>query len=237
VIYNSNPAAGTLHTPSEGFECCEVRQFGDQVQFAGTARKLTSATVTMVVWSLHSAYPTFGDSTGFDQRLTLNLFDVGPNEGSGNPTLGSSIATVPAVFHLPWQPENDPNCTDPTAFQSVPGPVDTHCVHGLVHQVTFDLSSLHITAPSQLVWGIAYNTSTYGRAPIGVTGPYDSLNVGAFGNGASVGTDVQPGVAWLSGGTYPYCDGGAGGTWTMRPDEGCNQWAGYTPEISFSATA
>jgi hypothetical protein len=235
-IYDSNPAAGTLHTPSEGFECCEVKEFGDQVQFAGTARKLQSATVTMVVWSRKADYPAFGDSTGFNQGLTLNLYHVGANDGSGHPTLGTPIATVPAVFHLPWQPDNDPNCSDPTAFQSIPGALDTNCVHGLVHQVTFDLSGENVTAPSQLVWGIAFDTSTYGDSPIGTHGPYDSLNVGTFGNGASVGTDVEPGVAWMSAGTYPYCDSGAGGTWTLRPDEGCNQWAGHTPEISFSAT-
>jgi hypothetical protein len=235
-IYDSNPAAGTLHTPSEGFECCEVKEFGNAVHFAGTARKLTSATVTMVVWSTHADYPTFGDSTGFDQALTLNLYDVGPNDGSGHPTLGTPIASVPAVFHLPWQPTNDANCSDPTAFQAVFGPFDTNCKHGLNHAVTFNLSGYNIHAPEKLVWGVAYNTSTYGDAPIGVHGPYDSLNVGAFGSGASVGSEVEPGVAWLSGGDYPYCDGGAAGMWTMRPDEGCGHWAGYNPEISFSAT-
>jgi hypothetical protein len=233
VVFDSGPPAGWGHIPSEGFECCQVKEFGDEVQFAGSARRLTSATVTMVNWARHADYPTSPDNDGFMQGLKLNLYKVGPVV-AGHPTLGALIRSVPTAVKILWQPDNDPNCPgDATEFYTT-GQLGTTCYHGIIQKVTFNLPKIPV--PNQIVWSIYFDTETYGNNPIGVHGPYDSLNVGAYGNGPSVGSDPEPGVAWLSGGTYPYCDGGAGGTWTFRPDEGCNQWAGYTPVISFSAT-
>ena len=240
VVYNSNLSPLPGNVSSQGYECCQVNEFGDQIQLAGSARILQKATVTMSNWALHSgANLAFGDATGWDQLLTLKLYAVGPNDLAGNPTLGATLATISQSFHIPWRPAADPvNCpSNPSKFQSTPGAADTNCFNGLATQVTFDLSAFNLTAPTNLVWGVSYNTSTNGYTPIGVPGPYDSLNVGAEGFGATVGTDVNQGVAWLAGGNYPYCDGGAGGH-TFRPDVGCavgSDWTGYTPEINITA--
>ena len=53
--------------------------------------------------------------------------------------------------------------------------------------------------PDSFAYGIAYNTNTWGYAPIGQPGPYESLNVGVIGDGStlastqpSIGTDPNP---------------------------------------------
>ena len=238
VIYNSNPSPLPGNVVSQGFQCCEVDEVGDQIAFApGTPRNLQSATVTMSDWAIRSDYPGVGDATGWDHPLTLSVYAVGPNDLAGNPTKGSTLATTTQVVHIPWRPEADPiNCPiNPTKFQSTPGAPDTNCFNGLAFQVTFDLSVFNLTAPSQVVWGLAHNTQTRGYNPIGTPGPYNSLNVGVDGT-ASVGTQVNPAAAWISGGTYPYCDASLG-TGVLRPDVNCgaNNWAGYAPQIRFTA--
>jgi len=242
TIYNSNPSPVPGNVISQGFQCCQVSEFGDEIKFAGTARVLQSATVTMSNWAIHStpANLAVGNATGWDQPLTLNIYAVGPTTIAGEPTLGSLLGTVTQTFHIPWRPEPDAiNCPgNPTKFQSTPGAPDTNCFNGLANQVTFNLGSLGLTAPDRIVWGVAFNTQSYGAAPIGVDGPYNSLNVGAEGSGASVGSDVDPAVAWGAStwGSF-YCDGGAGGS-TFRADMGCavgSDWTGLTPEISFTA--
>jgi hypothetical protein len=44
-----------------------------------------------------------------------------------------------------------------------------------------------------------------------------------------------PEDAYLNGGSYPYCDHGAGGTGTFRLDAGC--WGGYQPSFEVKAQA
>jgi hypothetical protein len=220
AIYDSNPSPLPPNVASQGFECCQTAEFGDEITFAGTARTLKSATVTMSSWAVHSHYSTFpGNTTGWNQPLTLKVY--ADNGG----TVGALLLSKTIVFHVPWRPEPDQvNC--PTKdnpgydykYQAVPGAPDTNCYNGKAFQVSFDLKPLGITVPDSVIWGVSYNTQTVGAHPIGVPGPYNSLNVGAQGNGASIGTDVNLDIAFKNG----------------VADTG---WTGYTPEISFTATA
>ncbi len=248
TIYDSNPSPLPGNVSSQGFECCQVAEFGDQVAFAAaTPRHLQQATVTMSSWATKASWPTIGDAVGFDHPLTLNIYSVGPIV-AGNPTLGTLLGSFPKLVHVPYRKAADPiNCATTPAHPERNGTQWTAdggvtCFNGQAFQVTFDLSGLGVAVPDQIVWGVAYNTSEFGVTPLRPSapagGPYDSLNVGAEGAGASVGTDVNGDVAWLSGGNYPYCDGGAGNTGALRPDVGCAPgagWTGYTPEISFTA--
>jgi hypothetical protein len=242
-IYDSNLTPLPGNVSSQGFQCCQTAEFGDAVTFAGTARKLKSATVTMSDWAKYStpanhSFPS-ADQHGFDQLLTLNLYAVGADDAHGHATAGALLASVPQVFHIPWRPEDDPaHCPTPGAygikFQSKPGPNDTNCFNGLATKVTFDLSGYNIVAPNSIVWGVAYNTQTWGTNPIGVDGPYNSLNVGADGNAPSLGSEVNSGAAFINSQTAGYyCDSDGVGTFRAS-SSGC--WAGQTPEISFSAT-
>ena len=54
----------------------------------------------------------------------------------------------------------------------------------------------------KLSYEVSYNTNTHGPLPLGVTGPYDSLNVGlhdASTTSPSIGTDQFPGFLLESG--------------------------------------
>jgi hypothetical protein len=253
-IYDSNPSPLPGGVPSWGFQCCQTSELGDEVTFAGSARKLTSATVTLANWAIESKYSTDGynDPTGWNQLLTLNIYAVGPDDAHGNPTAGALLGSQPQVFHIPWRPAPDSgNCPTKDApgydykWQSTPGAQDTNCFNSQADQVTFDLSGLNISAPGTVVWGVAFDTQTYGSPVPTGEGPYNSLNVGATGVAPTVGADADPGVPWLRSKGYGYCDGDPGHPaypYIFRPNVGCASnpiWHSpdiTTPDISFSAT-
>ena len=55
-----------------------------------------------------------------------------------------------------------------------------------------------ITLPDTLIWGIAYNTEPSGYDPMGETGPFNFLNVGLSAVAPTIGTDVNPDMAFIS---------------------------------------
>ena len=93
----------------------------------------------------------------------------------------------------------------------------------------------NVTLPNDVIVGIAYNTQHYGSAPLGVPGPYNSLNVGIpTGQTASVGSDDNPNnVYWNTSYGPFYSDGGLGGTGTFRED---TNWA-PNGTVAFKITA
>jgi len=54
VIYNSIPAPLPGNLPSLGYQATQTTEFGDRIQFAGTARHLTTVTVTLSDWAKYS---------------------------------------------------------------------------------------------------------------------------------------------------------------------------------------
>jgi len=97
----------------------------------------------------------------------------------------------------------------------------------LAHTVTFDLSSMAITLPNAVVFGVSYNTTHYGPNPIGEGAacytssggcPYDSLNV-ALGPAPAVGSKPFADTAYLNNAfAFNYCDSGAAGINQFRLD-------------------
>jgi len=220
VIYNSIPSPLPTNVTSLGYECCEVNEFGNEVGFSGTARQLTDVTVTMSNWAYQSVYPGFGTATGFTVPLTLNLY----NAGAGG-AVGSLIATDTINAFIQWRPEPD-GCSGvgSTTFTGSGG-----CFNGLAENVTFDFTG--VTVPDQVIYGLAFNTYSYGAAPTGVQGPYDSLNFGLTTTSPSVGTNVVPGTLDINAaGPYPVTSATPG---TFGPD---TNWAPYSPAIEFDAT-
>jgi len=146
------------------------------------------------------------------------------------PELGTLIGSVTKNVDVPWRPEADPTCPGGTAWRSSA----TQCYNGFAFNVTFDLSSIG-TVPNEIIYGIAYNTNTGGASPIGLPGPYESLNVGLNSASPSTGTDVETGVAfWNTMTAGNYADLGVGGVGTFRRD---GNWAPYTPAVSLTASA
>jgi hypothetical protein len=130
----------------------------------------------------------------------------------------------------------------------------------LATNITFSLTSLHVTLPKNIVFGIAYNTSDYGYSPYGTstvcytstTGcPYDALNIALSDDptNLNVGSDPYAGGMYQNSVTASeYCDDGAAGTGTFRFDSpdttSCwdepNPYGGtqgyYIPAIQFKTT-
>lgn len=218
IVYDAIPATLAPSYSSQPFQAQQTFEFGDYIVLAGPERVVDTVTFTMVTWAYQSNWPGVGDLAGWDHPITLNIYNVIP--GSTN-TLGSLITTRTQMFHIPWRPEPDTlNCTGNRWFASS----DSSCNNGYAFNITFNLSSLNVTLPNAVVVGIAYDTMSYGLHPIGVTGPYDSLNVSAEGS-ASVGSDGNTDrVFWNTVTANWYTDKGASGVGTFRED---TNWTPY----------
>jgi len=183
VAFDSTPSPMPPNMPSYGFEANSLASLGDKVQLAGTARRLRGVTVAMSSWACESGgwngTCTTTPNATFEHPITIRLFDA-----SGTP-----LATKTQNFKMPYRPSSDPACG--TAWKASNGT----CYNGYAFTLDFDLSGLEVTLPDTVIYEVAYNTQHYGAAPMGVTGPYDSLNVGAYKttSAPSVGSDVDAG--------------------------------------------
>jgi hypothetical protein len=224
TVYNNIPSPLPPNYASLGFQATSTAEFGDNVFLAGTDRRAATATVGMSSWSLHSDYPTM-PAAGYSHPITLNIYAV--DHSGPNPALGALLGTITKSFIIPWRPEASTGCG--TAWRAS----DNLCYNGYAFTITFDLRSLGLTLPNEIIFGVAYNTETHGYAPIGVAGPYNSLNVGLGEVPATVGADADPdAVFWNTSYAGFYTDGGAGGVGTFRRD---TAWAPYSPTFQLTA--
>ena len=229
IIYNSvlTPLPGNL--PSQPFEAQAVNEFGNAVNFSsGNSHDLTKVVVTMSSWGcasgswyLHTC-STPEDAT-FAQPITLNIYS--PSTDGVNP--GAKIATVTKTFDIKYRPSASPECVGTNAGKWYDEDSKT-CFNGLAQNITFNTKDVKVG--SSAIFGVAYNTTHYGYAPIGQSAAcfstpqgcgYDSLNVALTEDptDVSVGTSVMPGKLWLAstaGSTY--ADNGAAGLGAFRID-------------------
>jgi hypothetical protein len=163
VIFNSIPA-GTLaaNYTSQPYQAQQVSEFGDRISFGGSARQLSSASVTMSMWARYVDWQPGGQyygtgayaGAGYTQSFTFNIYAAGTGS---NP--GALLGTVTQDKYIQYRP---------TVWASA---------NGIAQTISFDLSGLGITLPESIVWGLAFNTETYGASPTGANGPYNQLNV------------------------------------------------------------
>ncbi len=225
IAYSSIESPLPPSIVSEGFQCCNTDQLGNLVQTAA-AGTLSTATVVMDNWAFMSEWsggwgpssnPTqfTPDPSGFTVPITLTLYNVGP----GN-SVGTAFATLQENVLIPWRPEPDPvNC--PGGGSNSDYSSGGNCYAGAASLATFDFTSLNVTLPSQFIYGIAYNTETWGANPLGYDGPFDSLNVGLNTVSPSVGSDVVPGTLYSSDNSTSH---------VFMAETG---WSPYTPEAEF----
>lgn len=219
VVYSSIPSNVPPNVASLGYQATSTQEFGNAINLGGSARQLTTVSVLMSNWALESTYEAVGTSTGYTHPLTFNIYD----------SLGSLLATDTINALIPWRPEADPTCAGGTAWRAQDG----NCYNGLATTVTFDFTSQNITLPDSLIFGLAFNTETHGYNPLGVAGPYNSLNFGLEGGSPTVGTLINPDSAyWNTSNAGFYTDGGAGGVSTFRQD---TNWAPYAGQIEINA--
>lgn len=223
-VFDSIPAGPTYNLPSLGYQATSTTEFGPSIQLGGTARQLNTVTVGMSDWARESDYEPLGTSTGYNQQLTLNLY----NAPSGT-SPGSLFATKTITAFVPWRPENN-LVNDPTNDTWLAPDGNTYS--GIFFTVDFDFSSLNITLPDNLIVGLEFNTQSYGNNPVGAPGPYNSLNF-ALSGGTTVGSLPNPDSEfWNTSHAGFYTDGGAAGVGIFREDTG---WTGYVPTLQISA--
>jgi MYXO-CTERM domain-containing protein len=162
VIFNSIPGTLAANYTSQPYEAQQVSEFGDRISFGGSARQLSSASVSMSMWGRYEDWNVGGQyygtgayaGAGYTQSFTFNIYAAGTGS-----TPGALLGTVTQDKYIQYRP---------TVWASA---------YGIAQNITFDLSGLGITLPESIVWGLAFNTQSYGTSPTGVNGPYNQLNV------------------------------------------------------------
>ena len=238
--------AATLpgNVPSEAFEATSTSEFGDLIQLGAGERASGNLPVTVVMssWACESGGNATCQTTPgatWSQPLTLSLYAV-DSSGTVPVAVKPALLQTTQTLAIPYRPSRDStgHC-QASGFYPWYSTAENACYSGLAHPVTFTLPA-GITLPDQLIWSIAFNTENHGYAPLGKSGPWNSLNVGAqtFAGQPSVGTDVDPMSAFLnSSGGQSYNDGGAAGTGTFRDDVGNTKdnWSANAPLACFGA--
>ena len=153
VVYDSIPSPTPPNVPSLGYQANQTAEFGDEVRLeTDTPRRTGYATVLMSDWALHSTYPTM-PSAGYMHSISLNIYLDATSAAAHAP-----VKTVTQSFVIPWRPEADPTCPGGTAWRAA----DTNCYNGFAFTIAFDLRALNYDLPEQFIYGIAYNTNTWG---------------------------------------------------------------------------
>lgn len=255
TIYSSIPSPLPANLPSEGPEAYAFDEFGDQIEFAGVARQLTTVEVTLSDWACETGHwynpgeCVSAPGSGFQVPITLNVYEVGTEN-----SVGPLIATDTQTFFVPYRPSDSPLSQCPKGNEETWfDPRSETCNHGIASNVTFDLSSQEVTLPNKVIYGISYDSTHYGPKPIGESAacyassagcPYDSLNI-ALSEEATIGVHPLEGTIYQqSPYGHEYCDGGAAGVGVFRldsPSEPCwaGEWEGapysYLPAVAFHA--
>lgn len=221
TVFDTIPAALPPNLPSQAFQAQQTAEFGDHITLApGTGRHAVSATVVMVTWS----------TTAYSHPITLNLY----GESAGQLI---ELGTRTQTFDIPARPAAEPTCPDTGYGAGFAWKAeDGRCYNGLAFEISFDLSGIDTPLPDSLVYGIAYDTGTWGNQPIGETGPYDSLNVAVIGDGhevastqPAIGADPEPDTVLRD---YWRFDPAPAGYTGLVPEGG---WTGYAPAFELLA--
>ncbi len=252
VVYNTQPTIMPGSYPSLGFQATQTSEFGDHLQLAGSERKAERITVELTNWACENDFtpdgfggwtPNRGNTdacvttpgSSYIHPITLNVYGV-DNSGSV-PVVGSLVLSKTVNATIPFRPSYDVSCTAPAGDVPFGGTwydsVTASCVHGYNFDVPFDLNGEVL--PDQVIVTVAYNTQSYGVAPIGENGPYSSLNVAVGNVSPSVGTNVDPDdVFWNTSTASSYTDGGLAGVGILRQD---TNWTGYVPIIKIETAS
>jgi len=228
VGFDNAPNVLPGNLPSYGPEAYSFDEWGGQVALAGTARDLSAATVTLSSWACESgAWNTNDCSTTpgatFDVPITFTVYNVGPSNA-----VGTEITHKTQTFAVPFRPSVDTvNCTGGRWFDG------TSCFNGKAVNVTFNFANE--TLPDNVIFGITFNTSDFGYAPLGPGNhPTDSLNIASY-PGTGVSTPAEVG-SWVPDDVSAYVANGAANTAfagpvTTMPTGGSDDFVGSMPAV------
>jgi hypothetical protein len=251
VIYSSIPSPLPPNVDSRGPEAYAFSEIGDGLIFKpGSARLATTVKVILSDFACTSGHwnSVYGTADAcvttpgatFSQPVTLNIYAVNPTTP---PSAGTLLATQTATFNVPYRPSSSATCYDRgsgTAWYNAP---DDTCYHGIAFPIVFDITSLNVQLPDQVVVGISYNTTHFGPNPIGEATacfttdnncPYDSLNVSTQGS-PTVGSDIDPNSIFFNYVLSANSCSGTAPTGIMEEDPG-ECFGGEHPEIEVDTT-
>ena len=163
--------------------------------------------------------------------ITFTVYNV----TGGN--VGSVITSLTQTFAIPYRPtHNGSACSgDETLWFN-----GTACFHGIANNITFNFPS-GTTLPSTAIFGITFNTTSSGYAPIGAgNNPTDSLNIATF-PGNDVATQAEVGT-WLPNDLSTYLAPRGAGTMvgmspvTNMPTGAGDNFVSYMPAVQITAT-
>jgi len=227
--FDTTPTPLPPNVASLGFESNAVAEFGDLVQLDGTTHGIDSVSVTLSSWAIRSDFPGAA-AAGYTHPLTLKIFAV--DRTGATPRTGALLGSATQSFLIPWRPEPDPTSTSPLRPWRAS---DGRLYAGLAFNLTFDLSALALSLPDEVIYSVGFNTQHYGAAPLGVHGPYDSLNFGVSDQPPTIGIDVETDSVFVNTpDAYRYADGGAAGFGLFRRDTG---WTPYKPAVLFESSS
>ena len=172
-IYRRAPLVPQPSHPSYGLNGKSDLALGDVFNLGGANRRLESVEAVLVNWARASAFPDLAavNPEGYLHPLTLTIYRVIREDLF-------LLAEVTEEFLIPWRPETlDDGGEYPYG--------------GFAYRARFDFLE-EVNVDGKLAILISYNTSNGGREPLGVPGPYDSLNVALSDLAVAVGSDDDP---------------------------------------------
>jgi hypothetical protein len=237
VIFDNTPSVLPTNLASYGAQAYSFNEWGGGVTFAGTARKLSTATVIMSSWACESGDWTVPFGTAgtcvttpgatYSVPITFNVYNV----ASGN--VGTLITSKTQTFAIPYRPSSIAGGDGKT--WNVAGN------HGLAVAITFTFSGQAL--PNTAIFGITYQTLSSGYPPLGGTsGPTDALNIASYPGTEPYTATLASVGAWLPDDTHSYV--GVRGTSTMigngpvalMPTGGADNFVGLMPAVQITAS-
>ncbi len=184
VVYKNGPDTLDLSYLSTGLQAVGYWGLAKYVNLGGTARKLDSCDVTLISWARYDisspygyrswadAHPELvvppipgvsvpGNSGGYYHPVTLSFYDY-ENDGAIESYRLLTTQTVQAF--IPWRPA------------TLADGITTYPNNGYAFRVPFSFPD-GVILPPQVWVAVSFNTNTYGTAPVGTSGPYESLNI------------------------------------------------------------
>lgn len=195
-VYDAIPDTLPPNVSSLGFQAQRTSEFGQRETLVEAGGTLETVEIGFSTWACESGSWSTGCVTTpgatYQHPVTVTVYEV----VGGEP--GPVLATTTETVDVPFRPSAN---TDPLPTGCGPGattwfsPVTSSCFNGMLFTWAFDLSDAAAVLPAEVIVGVVFDTNSYGAAPIGVTGPYDSLNVALRGE-VTVGSLPDPDQAY-----------------------------------------
>ena len=158
----------------------EVSAMGNLVEGdSGAESYVHAVNAVLVTHAQASDWPEWAarDSSGYSHEVEVSIWEVERN-GAGVLTTFEPWIASRSLVHVPWRPTK--------TADSNPYPYS-----GYAFEVTIPFVESAVL-PDEYVVLISYNTESEGPNPLGVAGPYNSLNYGLSQSEVSAGTDPDP---------------------------------------------